>query len=192
MQSNSLSKPRSVNQTVNQILISSRVVGVLVLIFVEMMLFSALLSSFFVMKKGREIWDAAGSIHLPVLATGFNTLVLLASGVSLFFAGKALKTHQDIKLASLHLFRAIALSCFFLAFQIYLGVQLINSGLTISSSVFGGCFHLMVGMHLLQALMGTLFMVKLYRNINTTNTVDSTMKDHFNSLQIFWLFVMGI
>ena len=189
MQSNSLNRPGQ--------LISSRMVGVLVLVFIEIMFFSALISSYFVMKKGREIWDAAGSIHLPVLATGFNTVILFASGISLFFAGRALKSNQNKKLAAAHLFRTIILACFFLAFQIYLGAQLINSGLTISSSVFGGCYHLIIGTHLVQVLIGIVFMFKLHQNMTSIKPSEDQnapliMQDYCNSLQMFWLFVMGI
>jgi len=188
MQSTSLANSNSKRH-----LISSQVVGVLVLVFVETMFFSALLSSYFVMKKGREIWDAAGAVHLPVLATGFNTLVLLASGISLFFAGKALRNQQDIQSAVTHLFRTIILACCFLAFQIFMGAQLINAGLTMSSSVFGGCYHLMVGTHLLQAVLGVFFMIKLYSKLKSSGqTLQNSLRDEFNALQIFWIFVVGM
>ena len=196
MQSNSLNRSVTRFTTGNQSVISSRIIGVLVLIFVEIMFFSALLSSFFVMKRGRELWNTAGSIQLPVLATGFNTVVLLSSGLFLFLAGKALKNSNG-KLAGAHLFRAIALGGFFLAFQSYLGVQMINSGLTISSSVFAGCFHLLIGIHLMQVVLGIFFMIKIFPKINsakfgTDQNADQTLQDQFNSLQVFWLFIMGI
>ena len=186
MQSNSLTKPT--------IIISSRVIGVLVLIFVETMLFSALLSSYFVMKKGREIWDSAGSVHLPVLPAAFNTVILLAICLFLILAGRSLKSLQTIKAAKAHLFRALLLSGFFIAFQAYLGIQLMQAGLTLSSSVFGGCYHLIVGGHLVQAILGVIFMAKLYQIAKTTPSdakpnILLTMQDQFNGLQVFWLFV---
>jgi len=186
MQSNSLSRSTPT-------IISSRVIGVLVLIFVEGMFFSALVSSYFVMKKGRDIWNAAGSIHLPVMAAGFNTLVLFASCVSLFLAGRSFKNQQNTKMAASHLLRALILGVFFLTFQAYLTVQLINAGMTITSSVYGGCYHLLVGFHLTQVLLGVFFMGKFYQNLLSDKPkVNSTIRDHFNSLQIFWLFVVGI
>jgi len=189
MQSNSLARP---SPSINPSIISSRVVSALAVVFVEIMFFSGLLSSFFVIKRGREIWDAAGSIHLPVMATGFNTLILFASGVTLFLVGNALKRQKNTQLASTYLFRTIAISCFFLAFQIYQSAQLINSGLTISSSVFGGCYYLMIGSHLLQVFLGILLMIQFYAKIKTAKPESSSVRDYFNGLQIFWLFVIGM
>lgn len=186
MQSNSLNRPVVLQA------ISSRVVGVLVLVFVETMFFSALISTYFVIKKGRDIWNAAGTIQLPALATGFNTLILLASALFLLLSGRALKKHHDVKAAAAHLFRAIIFGGFFILFQIYLGVQLVQSGLTISSSVFGGCYYLLLGAHLSQAFLGTFFMIRLFSKINSGTQDTSLLRDYLNSLQIFWLFVVGI
>ncbi len=187
MQSNSLSNTIKRQPS----LISSRVIGVLVLVFIESMFFSALISSYFVMKKGRQIWDTAGSVHLPTLSVGFNTALLLLSGIPLFIAGHALRAKQDPKLAATHLFRTIILGVCFLAFQLFIDIQLINSGLTINSSVFGGCYHLIIGAHLFQAVLGLVFMKKLHSKLNTTET-SLELNDYFNSVQVFWLFVIGI
>lgn len=187
MQSNSLNRPVQA--------ISSRVVGVLVVVFVEVMYFSALISSYFVIKKGRDIWNAAGSIGLPVLATGFNTAILIASGFLLFNASKSLKKSRDLGLAKAQLLRTIIFAGFFFLFQAFLGMQLIQAGLTISSSVFGGCLFLMIGSHLLQVIAGIYFMIKLYQNIQSTPANQDgypALNDQFNALQIFWFFVVGI
>jgi len=177
--------------------ISSRVIGALVLVFVEIMFFSALLSSYFVIKKGREIWNTAGMVHLPVGAAGFNTLVLFGSGFFLFLAGKAFRTQNEFTLARAHLWRSIALGSCFLIFQTYLGLRLISAGLTLHSSVFGGCFFLILGAHALQVVFGALAMIKIASNLKLFSKLSTeanriSLADQFNGIQLFWLFVVGI
>lgn len=167
--------------------ISSRVFGVLLFVFVDVMFFSALISSYFVIKRGREVWDIPGTVHLPVAASGFNTGVLFLSGLSLFLAGRALGMRKNIADVRSHLTRAIVLAGFFVIFQFYLGLGLVNAGLTMKSNIFGGCYFLMVGAHGLQVLFGILAMVKFYFSID--KMID---RSALRALQTFWLFVVGV
>jgi heme/copper-type cytochrome/quinol oxidase subunit 3 len=166
-------------------LISNTVFATLLFVFVEIMFFSALISSFLVIRRGRVIWDIPENVHLPVLAGGFNTLVLLSSGLSLILATAALKSRKDPVTVRAHLLRAIFLAGLFAAFQCFWGVKLMHLGLTMESSIFGACYFLLVGAHGVHVLMGVFAMAFFYRQ----NKLELSS---LQALQVFWLFVVGV
>lgn len=165
--------------------ISNAVFATLLFVFVEIMFFSALISSFLVIRRGRVIWDIPENVHLPVLAGGFNTLVLLLSGLSLILATGALKGRKDEATARAHLSRAIFLGGLFAAFQCFWCFKLMNLGLTMGSSIFGACYFLLVGAHVVHVLMGVFAMVFLYRQ-------NGLRLGSLRALQVFWLFIVGV
>jgi heme/copper-type cytochrome/quinol oxidase subunit 3 len=168
-------------------LISSPVFATLLFVFVEIMFFSALVSSLVVIRKGRVVWDIPANIHMPALAGGFNTLVLLLSGLSLVLAATALKARQNPDVVRGHLLRATLLAVLFVAFQAFWGVKLMNLGLTMESSIFGACYFLLIGAHGLHALIGIAAMVLLY-----FKSQKELKPSSLYALQIFWLFIVGI
>ena len=130
-------------------IIPTPVFGMLIFVFVEIMFFSALFSSYFVIRRGREDWIVPGAAHMPVLASGFNTLVLLLSCFFLFLPGRR------------NIIRAAALGTCFVGYQSYLGAKLVAAGMTMKSSFFGAFFFLIVGAHGLHALFGIAAMTSL-------------------------------
>lgn len=170
-----------------QPLISNAVFAVLLFVFVEIMFFAALISSFVVIRKGRVVWDIPENIHLPVLAGGFNTLVLLLSGLSLVLAALALKARKDSHIVQGHILRAAVLAGLFAAFQSFWGMKLMHLGLTMKSSIFGACYFLLIGAHGLHVLIGIAAMAFLHFQPQKKIEVSS-----LRALQIFWLFVVGV
>ena len=168
-------------------LISNAVFAVLLFVFVEIMFFAALISSFVVIRRGRVIWDIPESIHLPVLASGFNTLVLFLSGLSLILAMLALKARKDSNVVHRYILRAAMLAGLFAAFQSFWGLKLMSLGLTMKSSIFGACYFLLVGAHGLHVLIGIAAMVIL--SFRSQKKIELSS---LRALQIFWLFVVGV
>ena len=60
--------------------ISSGVLGMLIFMVTEAMFFAGLISAYMVIRAGIEEWPPWGQPRLPVVATAFNTVMLLASG----------------------------------------------------------------------------------------------------------------
>ena len=60
-------------------IISNKVLGMLIFVFTEVMFFTALISAFLVI-KGDAPWSIPHGVRLPILATAYNTMVLLFSG----------------------------------------------------------------------------------------------------------------
>ena len=80
------------NKVEEKKLISNKVFAMIIFIFTEIMFFTALISAFIIIKGDEKVaWAIPPGVKLPVLATAYNTLILITSGVLLFLVGKKCK-----------------------------------------------------------------------------------------------------
>ncbi len=100
-----------------QPLLPNPVLGMLIFVIAELMMFGGLISAFSIVKAGALNWPPPGQPRLPVEATAFNTAILLASAWALFHANRAFLL--DRATAKRPLFAAIGLGAFFVCFQGY-------------------------------------------------------------------------
>jgi len=167
-------------------LLPSAVLGMLVFVIAEMMLFAGLMSAFSIVKSGTLGWPPPGQPRLPVEATAFNTAVLLASAVLLFIANRSFASNREH--ASRPLFCAVGLGAFFVAFQGYEWVMLIRQGLTLTYSNHGSFFFLIVGLHGLHVIAGLTVLARASFKLSKGVLTPST----FVAAQVFWYFVVGL
>jgi heme/copper-type cytochrome/quinol oxidase subunit 3 len=167
-------------------ILPSPVLGMLIFVIVEMMMFAGLMSAFLIVKAGALGWPPPGQPRLPVEATAFNTALLLVSGIVLFFANRAYARNRD--LARRLLFTAIGFGAFFVAFQGFEWVSLIRQGLTLASSNHGSFFFLIVGMHGLHAIAG----LTVLGIAGLKFSKDLLAPSSFAAAQVFWYFVVGL
>jgi len=167
-------------------ILPSPVLGTLIFVIAEMMMFAGLMSAFSIVKAGALGWPPPGQPRLPVEATAFNTAVLLASAVFLFVSNRAYT--RDRNLAKRPLFCAIGLGAFFVLFQGYEWISLIRQGLTLTSSNHGSFFYLIVGMHGLHAIAGLMVLGRAGLKLSNGLLAPST----FAATQVFWYFVVGL
>ena len=167
-------------------LLPSPVLGMLIFVIAELMMFGGLISAFAIVKAGALSWPPPGQPRLPIEATALNTAILLTSAWVLFRANRAF--HLDPATAKRPLFIAIGLGTFFVGFQGYEWVSLIGHGLTLTSSNFGSFFYLIVGLHGLHALAGLFVLsrsaTKLRRGVLAAGS--------FAGSQVLWYFVVGL
>lgn len=169
--------------------VPSGVLGMLIFVACEVMFFLALFSAYFVSKsKVGGGWAPPGDIRLPVLATGFNTLILLASGFLLTSAVKAYKDPSSRSKAFNLFVQAVLLGAFFVAFQGYEWMNLLRYGMTIGSGLFAATFYLIIGSHAFHAIGAILAMLLMLPKVKKQSATVDGMK----AMQIFWLFVVGI
>ena len=169
--------------------VPSGVLGMLIFVACEVMFFLALFSAYFVSKsKVGGGWAPPGDIRLPVLATGFNTLILLASGFLLTSAVKAYKDPSSRSKAFNLFVQAVLLGAFFVAFQGYEWMNLLRYGMTIGSGLFAATFYLIIGSHAFHAFGAILAMLLMLPKVKKQSATVDGMK----AMQIFWLFVVGI
>jgi len=170
-----------------QPVIENQVLGTLVFIVTEIMTFAGLISGLVIVKANHlGPWPPPDQPRLPIEATAFNTLVLLASGVALYQAWRAYKRQPALARRPLAL--AIGLGLFFVIFQGFEWVQLIGQGLTMTSSTLGAFFFLIVGAHAAHAVVAIVLLGLCYRRLTRLELEPGT----FLGVQMFWYFVVGL
>lgn len=118
----------------------------------EVMLFAGLISAFLVAHASAPFWPPPNQPRLPVVLTGFNTGLLILSGLTMLAVVRFLRRH-DTRRASLWMTVTAALGAVFLGIQGTEWTRLIRFGLTMTSSLYGGMFYLIVGAHALHLVI---------------------------------------
>ncbi len=112
------------------------------------MVFAGLISALLVTRASAVFWPPLNQPRLPVAVTGLNTCLLVLSGFTMWQVVRLLRQH-DSKRAVRWMTLTTALGAMFLAIQGREWARLIHFGLTMTSSVYGGMFYLIVGAHAL-------------------------------------------
>jgi cytochrome c oxidase subunit III len=167
-------------------LVPNGVMGMLIFVATETMLFAGMISAFTIIKSSSLVWPPPDQPRLPVGQTAVNTAALLLSGVALWFAQRSFARGADR--ARKPLLAAMLLGAFFVVFQGVEWVALIRQGLTLTSSNLGAFFYLIVGLHALHAVVAlgilTYTWVRLQRGWLAQRQLAAA--------QVFWYFVVGL
>jgi heme/copper-type cytochrome/quinol oxidase subunit 3 len=169
-------------------LLPNAVLGTIILIIAEGMLFAGMMSAFIIVKANATagMWPPPGQPRLPIEMTAFNSVLLLLSGVAMWYAGK--KYAEEPSTAARPLGVAMALGAFFVVLQGQEWVGLLGEGLTMTSSAYGAFFYLIVGTHALHAIGALIVLMYTYRWMRA-GTLTS---DGFWAMRLFWYFVVGL
>ena len=169
--------------------IPNQQMGMMIFIATEVMFFLALVSSYLVI-RARDVagWAPPGDITLPVVATAFNTAILMLSGLMFFVATRYFASEDPLlkQRARTTYFQAVCLGTFFVVFQGYEWIKLVDYGMTMASSIFGATFFLLIGSHGLHAAAGVVAMAFTYRKM-VKGTLDPNA---FKAMFIFWAFIV--
>ena len=167
--------------------VSNAVLGTLIFVIIETMLFAGLISAYLIVKTSSlGAWPPPGQPRLPVGETALNTVALLMSGALLFVAHRMFRA--DPTRAKLPLLGSILLGAFFVIFQGIEWAALLREGLTITSSTHGSFFYLIVGMHALHAVAALVVLSYVWLLLHRARLNRSL----FHGAQIFWYFVVGL
>ncbi len=120
--------------------------AMLFLICGEVMFFGGLVSAFLVLRVTAVQWPPPLQPRLPVVVTGLNTVVLLASSVVMAAAIRALDRREARALVQ-RLLLAGGLGTAFLLVQGYEWIRLVGYGLTMGSGAYGTTFYTVIGTH---------------------------------------------
>ncbi|HSK31766.1 MAG TPA: heme-copper oxidase subunit III, partial [Candidatus Limnocylindria bacterium] len=164
--------------------------GVLVFLGAEAMFFAGLIGAFLVFRIGSEIWPPPFQPRLPLGITGVNTMILLASAVTMRWAVVGMR-RGEVSSSISRLAATAALGALFLLIQGYEWLQLIHFGLTVSSSVYGGLFYTIIGFHALHVL-GALFWLALVWAQARRGKFDKQNYDGLQVCGMYWTFVVAL
>lgn len=167
-------------------LVPNGVMGMLLFVAAEAMLFAGMISAFTIIRSAALVWPPPDQPRLPVGATALNTAVLLFSGVALYFAQRRFVRDRDR--ARSPLLAAMLLGTFFVVFQGREWVALIGQGLTLTSSTLGGFFYLIVGMHALHAVIALGVLAYTWLLLQRGWLAQTQLA----AAQVFWYFVVGL
>jgi len=165
--------------------ISNGVLGMALFILTEIMLFAGMISSFSIVRASAALWPPPDQPRLPVEETALNTVALFLSGVLLIIAQR--RFAKDRRSARMPLIGAIALGTFFVLFQGWEWASMLAQGLTLTSSILGSFFYLIVGTHALHAIVAVGFLVQLWRRLERGWLQPSQLA----TTALFWYFVVG-
>jgi cytochrome c oxidase subunit 3 len=178
-------QPASVAQQRQQLL-PNGVLGMLIFVITEAMLFAGMISGFLIIKAHAAEWPPLGQPRLPVGETAFNTAALLASGIALILANRAFNVWPNR--ARTPLLASLALGTFFVVFQGFEWLALIREGLTLTSSTHGAFFYLIVGTHALHAVAALIALAYSGWLLSQRRLRAGTLQ----AVSLFWYFVVGI
>ena len=132
--------------------ISNGVLGMLLFVFVEVMLFAGFISAFVIIKARAvgSVWPPPNQPRLPFQETAVNTSALIASGIVLLIAHRLYQRGKESVAVLLAV--ATVLGGAFVGLQGVEWVALIREGLTLTSSTYGALFYTIIGAHALHAV----------------------------------------
>ena len=155
------------------------------LIFIFGLMFAGFVSAFLIVKANAvEGLASAGQPRLP--SRKLCSIPVHLSGVVLYLAHRALvaKSPQFQK----RLIAAVLLGAAFVVLQGMEWVALIAQGLTLTSSLHGSFFYVIIGLHGLHALAAIAMLMRVLRKTRQGKLRDG----QFFTAEAFWYFVVGI
>lgn len=172
--------------------LSNARLGVLVLLGAETMLFSGLIGTFLVFRVGNITWPPPSHIglELPRAVTGVNTLLLLLSGYTMFQARRAITKGRTRQLRNWLLLTG-GLGLLFLGVQGSEWLQLIRSGLTLQSGVYGGIFYVLIGCHAVHVLSAVIWLFTVF-GMAVAGRFSATRYVAVDTCTIYWIFVVAL
>jgi heme/copper-type cytochrome/quinol oxidase subunit 3 len=156
----------------------------------EAMFFAGLIGAFIVFRIGSSIWPPPFQPRLPVGITGVNTIVLLASAVTMHMALRSVRAGAMRRLKRM-LATTAALGGVFLLIQGFEWARLIHFGLTVSSSIYGGLFYTLIGFHAFHVAGALAWLILVFVRANR----GCFSRQKYTGLQVcamYWTFVVAL
>jgi heme/copper-type cytochrome/quinol oxidase subunit 3 len=164
--------------------------GTVMLLGAEAMFFAGLIGAFLVFRIGSTVWPPPFQPRLPIGVTGINTLILLASAVTMRWALQAHRMSDRRGLMGM-LSCTAALGVTFLVVQGYEWVRLIHFGLTVSSSVYGGLFYTLIGFHGAHVFGALIWLMAVWFKARQ-GSYTKRNETGLQTCSMYWIFVVAL
>lgn len=165
-------------------------IAMLVFLAAETMFFAGFIAAFLVFRLGAPVWPPPFQPRLPLGMTGLNTLVLLASGMTMRKAVRAGRG-ADRRGFVTGLGVTAALGAAFLALQGSEWARLVAFGLTAASGVYGGLFYVLIGTHGAHVLGALGWLAGLGARASAARVVEPVVA-HAAVFALYWYFVVAL
>ncbi|MDP6777615.1 MAG: cytochrome c oxidase subunit 3 [Candidatus Latescibacteria bacterium] len=154
----------------------------------EVMLFGALFSSYVLLRVGAEAWPL-GSKELNVPLATLNTLVLIASSMTMVMSWASLKM-QRFGRYRLYLGGTVLLALVFLAIKFYEYGEKFEHQIFPSTSTFYAIYFTLTGLHGLHVLGGVLVILYLlFPGSAMWSTEPERLTNRVECAGLYWHFV---
>jgi len=169
-------------------LVSNGVLAMLIFIFTEIMFFAGLISAHSIVRSqtAGQMWPPFGQPRLPVQETAVNTAALVVSGIVLVITWFAFRRERQS--AKIPLLLTMVLGGFFVWFQGVEWMALLQEGLTIQSSSYGGFFYLIIGTHAVHAIAALAALAWALVRLDG----DRLSASQLATVSAFWYFVVSV
>jgi len=155
-----------------------------------LMMFAGLTSAYIV-KRNQANWV---TFELP-LAFWYSTAAIIASSITLFFAGKAFKQREMLRYRSL-MTVTLVLGVLFIVLQVIGFKHLWSIGMTLQKNVSFSFLYVIVGLHGAHVIGGIIALIVLYlkgfstkrRNYDSTPVEVTSTYWHF--VDILWIYLL--
>lgn len=167
--------------------VPNAVLGMLIFLGTEAMLFAGLISAFLVLQAGTEMWPPPDQPRFPLAITALNTMVLLASGWTIVLARQWLLSGRGSRVSGALALTA-TLGTIFVLVQGIEWLRLAGHGLRVVGGVYGGLFATLIGTHGVHVLGGVAVVSRAWRLARGAGIEDGTL----TAVLLYWLFVVGV
>ena len=164
--------------------------AVLMFLGAEAMFFAGLIGAFIVFRIANPVWPPPFQPRLPIAVTGVNTMILLASAVSMRLGLRAIQRGDRTRLIRL-LSLTAAGGVVFLSIQGFEWLRLLRFGLTLSSSIYGGLFYTIIGCHALHVFGALIWLLVVWYKA----AAGKYTRQNYVGLQtcsMYWVFVVAL
>jgi cytochrome c oxidase subunit 3 len=165
-------------------------IAMVALIMSELMLFAGLIGMYIVVRYSHPTWPPPDQPRLPLLVTTINSLVLFASLWPMTSALRAIQRADSVAAARL-LSVTTLLGASFLAVQGGEWTRLVQHGLTLASSQYGGAFYVLIGCHALHVLAAVVWLV-VVTLLARRGRFSADAHAGIEMCTIYWYFVCGL
>ncbi|MEC4894955.1 MAG: heme-copper oxidase subunit III [Oscillatoria sp. PMC 1051.18] len=161
-----------------------RVLGLLVFLVSESLMFGGLFASYLIYRGTTAVWPPEGT-EVELLVPAINTIILVSSSFVIHQGDKAVKKGNLGGLRLWYIATAV-MGIIFLGGQLY---EYLSLGYGLTTNVFANCFYLMTGFHGLHVFVGILLILGVLWRSRRPGHYGATKHVGVEMAEIYWHFV---
>ncbi|MDX2230853.1 MAG: heme-copper oxidase subunit III [Leptolyngbyaceae cyanobacterium bins.349] len=162
-----------------------RVLGVIVFLIAEAMIFLGLFTAYLTFRAVAPTWPPEGTPELELLLPGVNTIILISSSFVIHNADVAVKKN-DVKGLQKWFAITAAMGAIFLVGQLY---EYFHLEFGLKTNLFASTFYVLTGFHGLHVLFGLVLILGVLWRSRQPNHYSESSHFGVEAAEIYWHFV---